>query len=166
MGRVCPRHGHRGRLLSSVARLHQKGCLDDPRLFCGLIKYELSGGIELINNCHCSMCRKIHGAAFGSFLHADSKGFRWTAGENLVERYQSSPGNDRAFCRVCGSNMPVLEPHQNHVTIPAGTLDDDPGVKPMVHIFTGSKAPWFEIEDALPQFKEFPPKEFWEDVAK
>ena len=110
------------------------------------------------------MCRKAHGAAFGSFLHATSEGFRWNAGEHLIERYQSSAGNVRAFCRVCGSSMPVLE-DGNHVNIPAGTLDDDPGVRPIVNIFAGSKAPWFDIEDSLPQFNEFPPKEFWESVT-
>jgi hypothetical protein len=132
---------------------------------CGQIKYELAGGVELINHCHCVMCRKAHGAAFGSFLHAASDGFRWLSGENLVERYQSSPGNLRAFCRVCGSNMPVLE-EGGEVNIPAGTLDDDPGVRPIVHLFVGSKAPWFDIEDALPQFNKFPPKAFWEGVLE
>ena len=132
---------------------------------CGQIKYELAGGVEVINNCHCTMCRKAHGAAFGSFLHAASKGFRWTAGEGLIERYESSPGSLRAFCRVCGSNMPVLE-DGGEVNIPAGTLDDDPGVRPVVHIFVGSKASWFEIEDALPKFDEFPPGEFWDSVLK
>ena len=131
---------------------------------CGQIKYQLDGGIELINNCHCAMCRKAHGAAFGSFLHAASEGFRWTAGEDVVQQYQSSPGNIRAFCRVCGSNMPVLE-DDGQVNIPAGTLDDDPGVRPIVNIFAGSKASWFDIEGSLPQFNEFPPREFWEGVA-
>jgi len=37
-----------------------------------------------------------------------------------------------------------------------GTLDDDPGIKPSAHIYVGSKAPWYEITDTLPQFKEFP----------
>ena len=37
-----------------------------------------------------------------------------------------------------------------------GTLDDDPEIKPSPHIYVGSKAPWHEITDKLPQFKEFP----------
>jgi len=65
---------------------------------------------------------------------------------------------------VCGSNMPVVE-NGNHVIIPAGTLDDDPGVRPMANIFAGSKAPWFDIEDSLPRFYEFAPDEFWESVT-
>ena len=103
---------------------------------CGQIKYQLDGGVELMNNCHCAMCRKAHGAAFGSFLHAASAGFRWTAGEDGGE-----------------------------VNIPAGTLDDDPGVRPIVNIFVGSRAPWFDIDDSLPRFDEFPPREFWEGVT-
>lgn len=55
---------------------------------CGQVTYQLDGGVELINHCHCSMCRKAHGAAFGSFLHATSEGFRWNSGEGLIERYQ------------------------------------------------------------------------------
>lgn len=128
---------------------------------CGKVRFELAGSPMFINHCHCSMCRKVHGAAFGSFLHADGRGFRWVSGEAHVERYASSPGNVRAFCKVCGANLPVLEDEGAHVIIPAGGLDDDPGVRPIVHIHTASKAPWFEISDALPRFEAFPPDEFW-----
>jgi len=128
---------------------------------CGRVRFELGGAPQFINHCHCSMCRKVHGAAFGSFLHADGRAFRWVSGESIVERFNSSPGNTRAFCRVCGSNMPVLEGEGAHVIIPAGSVDDDPIVRPIVHIHTASKALWFEITDALPQFSEFPPAEFW-----
>ncbi len=117
---------------------------------CGTVRFALAGSPQFINHCHCSMCRKVHGSAFGSFLHADE-----------VRNYASSAGNVRAFCRLCGSNLPVLEDGGNHVIVPAGTLDDDPGVRPVVHIHVASKAPWFEITDDLPRFAAFPPKEFW-----
>jgi hypothetical protein len=32
---------------------------------------------------------------------------------------------------------------------------DAPGIEPSGHIFVGSKAPWFEIADDLPQFEEY-----------
>lgn len=135
---------------------------------CGQVRYHLSNRPQFINHCHCAMCRKVHGTAFGSFLHADANGFRWLAGEALVQTYASSPGNTRAFCKVCGANMPVLEQDdgQAHVIIPAGTLDDDPGVRPAVHFFVGSKAPWYSITDALPQFEAFPPDTFWETLPQ
>ena len=132
---------------------------------CGKVRFELAGPPQFINHCHCSMCRKADtGAAFGSFLHADGRGFRWLSGESSIESYPSSPGNVRAFCKVCGSHVPVLEEEGTHVIIPAGILDDDPDVRPIVHIHTASKAPWFEITDALPQFAGFPPQEFWAEL--
>ena len=129
---------------------------------CRQVRFELAGPARFINHCHCSMCRKAHGAAFGSFLHADAIGFRWLDGADQIVNYESSPGTFRAFCRTCGSNLPVLEDDGAHANIPAGTLDDDPQVRPIVHIHTASKAPWYEITDSLPQFDDFPPDAFWE----
>jgi len=128
---------------------------------CGAVRFELGGRAQFINHCHCSMCRKAHGSAFGSFLHADGAQFRWLSGQDSIRNYQSSPGNFRSFCQVCGSRLPVLEDNGTHVIIPAGALDDDPVVRPVVHIHTAAKAPWFEITDGLPQFPGFPPQEFW-----
>ena len=128
---------------------------------CKQVQFELRSAGQFINHCHCTMCRKAHGAAFGSFLHADAKSFSWLTGEGLVQRFESSPGTFRAFCKVCGSNMPVLEDNLTHVIIPAGALDGDPGVRPVAHIHTASKAEWYEIADALPQFPKFPPQDFW-----
>jgi hypothetical protein len=37
------------------------------------------------------------------------------------------------------------------IELPAGCLDDDPGLRPDKHIYVEAKAPWFSISDALPQ---------------
>jgi len=37
-----------------------------------------------------------------------------------------------------------------------GTLAEDPAIRPSAHIFVGSKAPWYEITDDLPQHEAFP----------
>lgn len=131
---------------------------------CSRIQYQLEGPLMLINNCHCSMCRKAGGAAYGTFAHASSKGFNWLCGKELIHSYASSENNQRSFCSVCGSNMPVIEEKDSHVIIPAGTLDTDPGIKPCVHIFVGSKAPWHDITDQLEQFDQFPPPEWYEQM--
>jgi len=36
-----------------------------------------------------------------------------------------------------------------------GSLADDPTIRATEHIFVGSKAPWFEITDDLPQSDEY-----------
>jgi len=124
---------------------------------CGGIRYEVSGELKGVLNCHCSMCRKAHGAAFRSRARISAADFRLTHGEDLVTFYQSSPGTYRGFCRVCGSPIVSKFDGSSALGLPLGALDDDPGVRPQLHVHVASKAPWFTITDGLPQFAELPP---------
>jgi hypothetical protein len=127
---------------------------------CGGIRYEISGQLESPLNCHCSMCRKATGAAFRSRAGVRTAAFRWVVGESLLSKYESSPGDVRTFCRVCGSTLITLFPgNPEELGLALGTLDDDPGVKPQFHVYVGSKAPWHDITDDLPQFATTPQKE-------
>jgi len=104
------------------------------------------------------MCRKVTGAAFRSRAAVPTKNFRWKSGEDLLTRYESSPGTVRTFCRLCGATfVSLFADNPNTLGLAMGTLDDDPDVRPSFHVFVGSKAPWFEITDGLPQFDAFPP---------
>jgi hypothetical protein len=119
---------------------------------CGGIRYEVDRFLGPPVNCHCSMCRKATGAAFRTRVAVATDAFRWLAGETLVSKYQSSPGETRTFCRVCGATLPTFfRDHPEQLGLPLGTLDDDPGIRPFAHVFVDSKAPWFEITDSLPQ---------------
>jgi hypothetical protein len=124
---------------------------------CGDVAWEVSGPLEMMSHCHCSRCRKSHGTAFATFLMCTPDAFRLLRGGERMRRYESSPGLYRTFCAGCGAVVPIPEPTQGLVAVPAGPLDDDPGARPVAHIFTGSKAPWYEIRDALPQVTAFPP---------
>ena len=126
---------------------------------CSGVHYEINGPVEDMTNCHCGMCRKAHGAAFATVVTAQGADFRITQGEELVEHYTSSAELDRAFCRVCGSSLVIIEPKTGEVFVTAGTLDEDPGIRLESHIFVGSKAPWFDILDDRPRFDEYPPDE-------
>lgn len=123
---------------------------------CGGVAWQAGGRLEWMTHCHCSMCRKIHGTAFATYLAGPAESFRWLQGAELVERYRSSAGFDRPFCSRCGSVVPE-EPDEGRVFMPAGNLDDDPIARPVAHIFVASKAPWHRIGDALPRFDEAPP---------
>jgi hypothetical protein len=121
---------------------------------CGGIRYQIEGPLGAVVNCHCSMCRKATGAAFRTRAAVPAHAFRWIRGEELLTRYESSAGNVRTFCRVCGSTLPSFFPSAaSEIGLPLGTLDDDPGVRPEAHVYVGSKAPWYEITDALPQYQ-------------
>lgn len=123
---------------------------------CGSVRYEIAGEFQLLGNCHCSICRKSNGAAYVTWGILSPDQFRWTAGEDLLERYESSPGVSRCFCGKCGSALACL--HDGVVgEVVVGTIDGDPGARPTEHIFVGSKACWHDITDGLPQHQEWPP---------
>jgi hypothetical protein len=120
------------------------------------VAFEIGEPLQPLAHCHCSMCRKGHGAAFASFASARAGSFRWLEREG-VRYYGSSPGASRPFCGRCGSKLPSDAYNDTHF-VPLGLLDGDPQLGPAPHIFVGSKAPWYEIpDDGLPRFPEFPP---------
>jgi hypothetical protein len=101
------------------------------------------------------MRRKSHAAPFATYVDAERDKFRWLSGEDDITAYESSPNVVRNFCSHCGSTVPETL-GKNRITIPASCLDEDPGVRPTAHIFSSSKAPWYEIADDLPQFDTYP----------
>jgi hypothetical protein len=127
---------------------------------CSEIQYELDEPPGFMNLCHCSMCRKISGSAFGTFAHTEISNYRWLRGESLVSRYESSPGHWRVFCPTCGSSVPSCNEDRGSVCIPAGSFNDDPKLKPSIQIFTGSKAPWHTIANDTPAYEEFEPDDY------
>ena len=58
----------------------------------------------------------------------------------------------RSFCRFCGSAIGGAEPDAGIYVVLASALDDDPGIKPIVHIHVDSKPDWYDIHDDLRQF--------------
>jgi hypothetical protein len=120
------------------------------------MRYEIEGQLTDVENCHCSMCRRFHGAAFATYAKIGVEHFRWLAGQDLLAVYETSPGIGWAFCSICGSSLGLPERGKlSEITL--GTLDSDPGVRPSKHIFVGSKAAWHEITDSLPQHETRPP---------
>lgn len=124
---------------------------------CGAVQYSTRGTIEGIDHCHCSMCRRSHGSAFSTYGRIVKEDLVIDAGNDQVERYQSSDAVTRSFCRTCGSSLFFKHAGADAFEfIAIGTLDEDPGGRPETHIFVGSKADWYVIEDDLPQHEEYP----------
>lgn len=121
---------------------------------CGEIRYEVDVIEPRMGHCHCSMCRKFHGAAFATLGEARAEHFRWTQGESLLSGYQAPNGTVRQFCRICGSSLTFAPSNDTGelVEFALGTLDSDIDRRPDAHIFVASKANWVEIEDELPCF--------------
>ncbi|MCP4473016.1 MAG: GFA family protein [Gammaproteobacteria bacterium] len=127
------------------------------KCLCKAIAYEINGELGPIVNCHCSQCRRWHGAAFRTRCTVASKDFKWLKGEELLTKYALSEQVIQTFCRVCGSNLITLyKDNADQIGLPIGGLEQDPGSHPIAHIFVGSKAPWYEISDNLPQYETLP----------
>ncbi|MEO7435131.1 MAG: GFA family protein [Candidatus Binatia bacterium] len=127
---------------------------------CSAVRYEVSVPFEEMHHCHCSRCRKAHGAAFSTFGRVPATALTVTSGADAIRRYRSSAQVERAFCVTCGSNLTFrFDPLPELVWIAIGTIDDDPGMRPQGHIFAASIAPWHAITDDLPTFDQYPPQD-------
>jgi hypothetical protein len=134
---------------TASARAVRGSCL------CGAVRFEIRGPLGPMSHCHCAMCRKAHGAAFGTYASVRRSDFALLAGADAIASYRSSPTVTRTFCRTCGATLQwISDDRPDALDIAIGTLDDDPVIRPGLHIFTAWKAPWFEITDGLPQRAE------------
>jgi hypothetical protein len=124
---------------------------------CGSVRYEITASLGDAEHCHCSMCRKAHGAAFSTNSVIPTEALTVTSGAALVSEYESSPNRRKCFCSNCGSQLFIRRLDKPEFTVvTVGTIDGDPRARPQRHVFVASKAPWYEIADALPQFKIYP----------
>lgn len=125
------------------------GCL------CGGVRYRVNGKLGPTGYCHCKQCQRATGSAFAVNADVREKYFELLSGADLVREYESSPRKYRAFCSRCGSPVYSRSDDRPEVRrVRLGSLDSDPGRRPLVHVWVDSKAPWYEIHDALPQYPE------------
>tara|TARA_R110002096_G_scaffold314987_3_gene509142 strand:- start:8041 stop:8454 length:414 start_codon:yes stop_codon:yes gene_type:complete len=125
---------------------------------CGEIAYEIEGPFKIFQYCHCSRCRKTSGSAHSSNLFVPPERFKWTKGEELLGRFEQPDAKYFAstFCKQCGSSLPWAVQGGKNIVVTAGTLDDDPGIKPLWNVFWQSKAEWFCCTSELPAHDRFP----------
>ena len=126
---------------------------------CGRVRFEVDGEIVDFSHCHCSQCRRLHGAAYATFAGVDRDQFRYLAGDTDISTFSSSASNDRVFCSICGSTI-LVDPRDEpeYLYLSMSTLDGDPPRPAGYHAYVGSRAPWHEITDDLPQYDTEPPE--------
>ena len=119
------------------------GCL------CGAVRYEVTGTLRDVIECHCAMCRKTHGhiGAYtatpkDSLAVVEGRGLRW---------YASSERARRGFCGECGSTLFYDPLQKDHISIAAGTLDPPTGLKTTLQIYVAHRGDYYEIDPAIPQ---------------
>ena len=122
---------------------------------CAAIRFEVDEFEQHTVNCHCSMCRKFHGAAYATIASVKRNHFHWISGQELIKGYTAENGTTRSFCTNCGSSLMFSSPKADPdlLEIALGCFDDDVPERPNAHIFVASGAKWAVPENDLPQFE-------------
>ncbi len=123
---------------------------------CGGVRYRFFGPPGGMWHCHCTDCRKAHGAAFASSVQVARGRFSVVAGEDLLRTYEAATGTRRRFCGTCGSKITsTITSEPDSIYVMAATLDTRLEARAVAHIFVRSKVPWYEIRDGLPQHQTY-----------
>ena len=121
--------------------------------WCGAVRFQVQDEFLYAWNCHCSRCRAATGSAFKALAGIEREKLELTQGGDALLVVGDDVLNDTR-CSLCGSFLFSVVREGAYVHVGMGSLIDTPSIRPTAHIFVGSKAPWFEITDDLPQFEE------------
>lgn len=121
---------------------------------CGGIRFQIEGELEPIQMCHCSQCRRAQGTPFASNIPVRESAFTLLSGAELLKSFESSPGKRRVFCSHCCSPLySTKDALPGVLRIRAGLLNEPLATRPGAHIYVGSKANWWSINDDVLQFE-------------
>ncbi|GGA61025.1 aldehyde-activating protein [Pelagibacterium lentulum] len=125
---------------------------------CGAVTYAVEDAFRYALNCHCTDCRRATGSAFKPLAGIEAEKLSLTSGSGNVLRYggEGPEESHDVHCATCGSLLYSIVQKGTRANVSLGTLLDAPSIRPSMHIFVGSKAPWYEITDDLPQHERFP----------
>jgi hypothetical protein len=126
---------------------------------CRTVRYRIETEPLVVHCCHCHWCQRETGSAFAlnAMIEADRVSNLAMEPQIIDTPSQSGKGQKIARCPEChiavwstyGGSGPYIR------FVRTGTLDTAGALRPDVHIFTESKAPWIEIPSAdrsVPQY--------------
>lgn len=120
--------------------------------FCGRVAFELTLPTSVCAHCHCSMCRRAHGAGFVTWVMVPTEQFRVTQGESDLIAFESSDHGTRSFCGVCGSSLLCVSSHHpDRVDVVLANLDGPIDQEPSAHVYYSNRADWVQLGDSLPR---------------
>lgn len=132
----------------STGEDHGGGCQ------CGRLRYRITGPIDSVGHCHCSMCRRSSGGTVMTWVTVPRTRFAFTRGAPAV--YKSSDHGERRFCPTCGTHITFTSTHDpESVDITVGSLDHPENHPADRHVWTASRLPWLELDRHLPAYEEW-----------
>lgn len=120
--------------------------------FCGDVRFAIELPTLFCAHCHCSMCRRAHGAGYVTWFAVPYERFKLLAGEERLVRYRSSDHGTRSFCGRCGSTLFCESTRQpEHIDIVLANLQGAIDRAPQFHVYFSDRAEWVRVADELPR---------------
>jgi hypothetical protein len=121
--------------------------------FCGAVRFRVQLPTRFCAHCHCSMCRRAHGAGYVTWIAVGYDGFALEAGQPELARFRSSEHGTRSFCSRCGSTLFCESTrHPDQIDIVLANLEGPIDREPSAHFYFDDRAPWVRVEDGLPRY--------------
>ena len=124
--------------------------------FCAAIRFTIALPTRYCVHCHCSMCRRAHGAGYVTWVVLPRDQLRLEKGEEELVEFASSDHGRRRFCRRCGSSLFCDNAgHPDVVDVVLANIDGEIDRGPQMHVFWDSGADWAQAalsaDDGLPR---------------
>lgn len=121
--------------------------------FCGAVRYRVTAPPTRVNHCHCTMCRRLSGAAFVTWATFSNYAFSYLRGR--PSRLVSSSRAEREFCKDCGTPLTWRSRDgAGTVDVTVCSFDDPNPFSPAEHIWTASSPAWLHLDDGLPYYPQ------------
>lgn len=122
------------------------GCL------CGAVRLSISAESRWVAHCHCSLCRRAHGAAYVTWSGYPASAVEIDDPERRLHWFASSADSERGFCGHCGSTLLFRSARwADELHLATALLDDGPDREPQAHVYWESHVGWVPADDGLPK---------------
>lgn len=120
---------------------------------CGAVRFTITPPTLFCAHCHCTLCRRAHGAGYVTWAGLLKERFAITAGGDQLTQFRSSTHGTRSFCRVCGSGLFFTSmEYPDRVDVVLANLQGSIDRVPEMHVFFDDRAQWVSVADGLPRF--------------
>jgi hypothetical protein len=119
---------------------------------CGNVRFTVQFPTLFCAHCHCSICRRNHGAGFVTWFVVPREQFTFQSGETDLVRFQSTDHGTRSFCGRCGSTLFCESTnHPEVIDIVLANMEGAIDRMPEAHVYYDDRARWVKVTDNLPR---------------
>ncbi len=124
------------------------GCL------CGDVRFVARLPSKWVAHCHCTLCRRAHGAAFVTWVGMEAARCAIDDPRSRLQWYASSPGAERGFCSRCGSMLFFRSDRwAGELHLARAQVEGDIDRAPQSHVHWDAHVDWVRLDehDGLPR---------------